>query len=164
VTSGAVGSYLGVILRGGDQHVLGSLCVFDPEPRAWTDAQVDVLTMLAESVSDELARESSTLDGAAAFRLQLAAEAADLGSYDYDLRTVAVLGDVMGHGSVSAARAGQLHSVIATLALEGHGSGALLGRLASGIEQIMDLELATLLVCSYDPETRRMTSATDRPG
>jgi serine phosphatase RsbU (regulator of sigma subunit) len=75
-------------------------------------------------------------------------------------RLVAVLGDVMGHGSVSAARAGQLHSVIATLALEGHGPGALLGRLASGIEQIMDLELATLLVCSYDPETRRMTSAT----
>ena len=74
-------------------------------------------------------------------------------------RLVAVLGDVMGHGSVSAARAGQLHSVIATLALEGHGPGELLGRLGSGIEQIMDLELATLLVCSYDPVTRRLTTA-----
>ena len=88
VTSGVVGSYLGVILRGGDQHVLGSLCVFDPAPRVWTDAQVDVLTVLAESLSDELARASTTPDSAAAIvRLQLAAEAADLGSYDYDLRT-----------------------------------------------------------------------------
>ena len=74
-------------------------------------------------------------------------------------RLVAVLGDVMGHGSVSAARAGQLHSVIATLALEGHGPGELLGRLGSGIEQIMDLELATLLVCCYEPATRELTTA-----
>ena len=77
-----------------------------------------------------------------------------------DGRLVAVIGDVMGHGSVSAARAGQLHSVIATLALEGHGPGALLGRLSAGIDTIMDLELATVLVCSYDPVRREMTTAT----
>ena len=88
VTSGAVGSYLGVILRDANKHVLGSLCVFDPEPRTWTDAQVDVLAILAESVADELTQQSATADDAAALvRLQLAAEAADLGSYDYDLRS-----------------------------------------------------------------------------
>ena len=76
-----------------------------------------------------------------------------------DGRLVAVLGDVMGHGAVSAARAGQLHSVIATLALEGHAPGALLARLAAGAEQILDLELATILVCIYDPATRALTTA-----
>lgn len=77
-----------------------------------------------------------------------------------DGRLVSMLGDVMGHGTASAARAGQLHSVVATLALEGHGPGALLERLAADVGQMMDLELATLLVCSYDPATRLLTSAT----
>ena len=75
-------------------------------------------------------------------------------------RLVSMLGDVMGHGTASAARAGQLHSLVAALALEGHGPGALLERLAAGVSQMMDLELATLLVCSYDPESRLLTSAT----
>lgn len=75
-------------------------------------------------------------------------------------RLVVMLGDVMGHGTASAARAGQLHSLGAALALEGHGPGALLERLARGVHQMMDLELATLLVCSYDPATRLLTSAT----
>ncbi|MDP3711296.1 MAG: SpoIIE family protein phosphatase [Mycobacteriales bacterium] len=75
-------------------------------------------------------------------------------------RLVVMLGDVMGHGTASAARAGQLHSLGAALALEGHGPGALLERLARGVHQMMDLELATLLVCSYDPATRLLTCAT----
>lgn len=75
-------------------------------------------------------------------------------------RLVVMLGDVMGHGTASAARAGQLHSLGAALALEGHGPGALLERLARGVHQMMDLELATLLVCSYDPTTRLLTCAT----
>jgi PAS domain-containing protein len=74
-------------------------------------------------------------------------------------RLVTVLGDVMGHGTASAARAGQLHALVAALALEGHGPSALLTRLAAGIGQMMDLELATLLVCSYDPASRVLTTS-----
>lgn len=74
-------------------------------------------------------------------------------------RLVTVLGDVMGHGTESAARAGQLHALVGALALEGHLPGALLGRLAEGVHQMMDLELATLVICSYDPQTRRLTTA-----
>jgi serine phosphatase RsbU (regulator of sigma subunit) len=74
-------------------------------------------------------------------------------------RLVMMLGDVMGHGTASAARAGQLHGLVAALALEGHAPGALLERLAGGIDQLMELELATLLVCSYEPATRLLTVA-----
>ncbi|MCW2621855.1 MAG: putative sensor protein [Frankiales bacterium] len=76
-----------------------------------------------------------------------------------DGRLVCALGDVMGHGLASAARAGQLHGLVAALALEGLRPAALLTQLAAGIEQMMDLELATLLVCSYDPLTRTLTAA-----
>jgi GAF domain-containing protein len=75
-------------------------------------------------------------------------------------RLVCALGDVMGHGLASAGRAGQLHGLVAALALQGHGPADLLTQLADGLEELMDLELATLLVCSYDPATRELTSAT----
>lgn len=73
---------------------------------------------------------------------------------------VIVLGDVMGHGTGSAARAGQLHALVAALALEGHAPGDLLRRLADGVGQMMELELATLLVCAYDTTSRLLTAAT----
>jgi PAS domain S-box-containing protein len=77
-----------------------------------------------------------------------------------DGRLVCALGDVMGHGTASAARAGQLHGLVAVLALQGFGPGELLGHLSRGVHQMMDLDLATLLVCSYDPSTRQLTAAT----
>ncbi len=113
-----------------------------------------------------LPREAAAVPGVQVATRYLPAATGALAGGDFfktirvDGRLVAVLGDVMGHGSVSAARAGQLHSVIATLALEGHGPGALLGRLSAGVDTIMDLELATLLVCSYDPVRREVTTAT----
>jgi hypothetical protein len=69
------------------------------------------------------------------------------------------MGDVMGHGMRSAARMGQLRAIVATLALEGHGPGALLGRLADSSDVLLDLDLATLLVASYSPATRSLTVA-----
>jgi serine phosphatase RsbU (regulator of sigma subunit) len=72
---------------------------------------------------------------------------------------VLCMGDVMGHGMRSAARMGQLRAIVATLALEGHGPGALLGRLADSSHVLLDLELATLLVASYSPSTRTLTVA-----
>ena len=69
------------------------------------------------------------------------------------------MGDVMGHGMRSAARMGQLRAIVATLALEGHTPGELLARLAANSDALLDLELATLLVASYSPATRRLTVA-----
>ena len=72
---------------------------------------------------------------------------------------VLCMGDVMGHGMRSAARMGQLRAIVATLALEGHGPGALLARLADSVDVLLDLELATLLVASYSPARRTLTVA-----
>jgi PAS domain S-box-containing protein len=72
---------------------------------------------------------------------------------------VLCMGDVMGHGMRSAARMGQLRAIVATLALEGHGPGALLNRLADNSQVLLDLELATLLVARYSPSGRTLTVA-----
>jgi GAF domain-containing protein len=58
VTSGQVSAYLGVVLTDAPGHVLGSLCVYDPEPRSWSDVDVETLTAVAEAVADELEHEA----------------------------------------------------------------------------------------------------------
>ena len=72
---------------------------------------------------------------------------------------VLAIGDVMGHGMRSAAHMGQLRAIVATLALEGHGPGPLLTRLSQRVDELLDLELATLLVARYDPRTRELSFA-----
>ena len=72
---------------------------------------------------------------------------------------VLAIGDVMGHGMRSAARMGQLRAITATLALEGHRPGKLLGRLADGVGVLLDLDLATMLVAAYDPAAGTLTVA-----
>jgi serine phosphatase RsbU (regulator of sigma subunit)/PAS domain-containing protein len=66
---------------------------------------------------------------------------------------VVAMGDVMGHGMRSAARMGQLKAIVGTLALEGHGPGDLLSRLSRSVDDLLDVELATLLVARLDPVT-----------
>ncbi len=58
VTSGQVSSYLGVVLTDAPGNILGSLCVYGGEPRRWTDAEVDVMTALAEAVAEQLADDA----------------------------------------------------------------------------------------------------------
>ncbi len=112
-----------------------------------------------------LPRRSPALPGVEVATRYLPASAQALAGGDFfttvdvDGVLVCALGDVMGHGTQSAARAGQLHGLVAALALQGLGPGELLLRLAGGIDQMMDLGMATLLVCSYDPATRTLTTA-----
>jgi serine phosphatase RsbU (regulator of sigma subunit)/PAS domain-containing protein len=88
VVSGAVGAYLGVPLVDSDGMVLGALCVFDEEPRTWSTEQVGVLGELAPAVVAELELRAVTLEVAtSAARLDLALEAADIGSFDWDMRS-----------------------------------------------------------------------------
>lgn len=49
-----VASYLGMPLTSPDGWHLGSLCVVDHEPRAWTDDDIEVLQTLAQSVIAEI--------------------------------------------------------------------------------------------------------------
>lgn len=46
-------SYLGIPLITSDDHAVGTLCVFDPELRHWTDHEVAVLNDLAEILTDQ---------------------------------------------------------------------------------------------------------------
>jgi GAF domain-containing protein len=47
-------AYAGIPLIGDDGHVLGTLCVIDHRPRAWTSEQIDVLRDLAHAVMTEI--------------------------------------------------------------------------------------------------------------
>lgn len=91
VTSGAVGSYLGVPLVNGDGSFVGALCVFGPDPRNWRDEDVSTLTQLAAAVMAELELAALATDfERERSRWELALEAAEVGSFDWDLRTGAL--------------------------------------------------------------------------
>ena len=86
VAGGLVAAYLGVPLVTSDGHVLGALCVYDDEPRAWSPEQVGILAELAASVVAELELRAITLEAAtSAARLDMALSAADIGSFDWDI-------------------------------------------------------------------------------
>ncbi|TNM69445.1 GAF domain-containing protein [Streptomyces sp. NP160] len=87
VAAGLVGSYLGVpLVHGG--RTAGVLCAYGPEPRRWEEHEVEALVHLAASAAAEL-----ELDRIAAemersrLRVQLAVDAAGVGSFDWDLLT-----------------------------------------------------------------------------
>jgi GAF domain-containing protein len=56
VLSGAVGSYLGVPLLLVDGTTVGVLCVYGPQPRDWTGADVTLTCAVADVVTLELRR------------------------------------------------------------------------------------------------------------
>ncbi|RBY81468.1 histidine kinase [Blastococcus sp. TF02-09] len=85
VTGGTVRAYLGVPLHDADGEVLGSLCVFAPEPRDWAPGDVATLELLARAVVNELTIAGRMVDAEAErLRWTLAVDAAGVGSFDYD--------------------------------------------------------------------------------
>jgi serine phosphatase RsbU (regulator of sigma subunit)/PAS domain-containing protein len=143
VTSGAVGSYLGAVLRDGAGHVLGSLCVYDTVPRAWTPEQVATLTAVTDAVSVALADQvRAAQDGASTVRLELAAAAAELGSYEYDLRTGAMAWDArmsVLHGFDPAAPPANFQA--STAALHPDDVAVVTERMTTAVERVGDLNL-----------------------
>ncbi|RBY83356.1 SpoIIE family protein phosphatase [Blastococcus sp. TF02A-26] len=88
VTSGVVGSYLGVPLTDPAGRPLGALCVFDVAPRDWSAADVRVLEQLAHAVVSELKLSAVAADSHAhRTRWDLAADAAGVGTFELDLGT-----------------------------------------------------------------------------
>jgi hypothetical protein len=70
-----------------------------------------------------------------------------------------VVGDVMGHGVVSAAMMGQLRTAVQTLAFLGLPPHELLRHLDEAARRLSDTHLATCLYAIYDPVTRRCSLA-----
>jgi PAS domain S-box-containing protein len=88
VRSGAVGAYLGVPLVVDKGHAIGALCVFDPEPRTWSDSDVALLEQLAAPVVAELELAALSADyDQSRLVWQLAIDAAGVGAFDWDLVT-----------------------------------------------------------------------------
>ena len=88
VVSGVVGSYLGVPLGGADGRTVGALCVFDHAPRKWSASDVALLEQLADIVVSELQLAALSADYEAERAVWLlAAEAAEVGTFDWDLVT-----------------------------------------------------------------------------
>jgi PAS domain S-box-containing protein len=54
VESLGVAAYVGVPIRTGDGHVLGSFCAIDFQPRTWTEEEVEVLRVLGGAVEREV--------------------------------------------------------------------------------------------------------------
>lgn len=88
VASGMAGTYLGVPLRAADGLVIGALCVFDDAPREWTERDVATLERLAEPVVAELELAALNDDyETGRLVLELAVDAAQIGTFDWDLTT-----------------------------------------------------------------------------
>lgn len=93
----AVVAYAGVPLCDPEGRVLGSLCVIDDQPRAWTDREISLLELLAETVSAdiELSRRTKAAEHAEADLAQINQEIAaaheqyaeDSAAVMHDLRT-----------------------------------------------------------------------------
>jgi serine phosphatase RsbU (regulator of sigma subunit)/PAS domain-containing protein len=88
VRSRQVGAYLGIPLRAHSGNVIGALCVFGPDPRAWSEDDVVILRQLADSAVTEL-ELSALVDQFEADRVRwgLAIDAAGIGTFDWDLTT-----------------------------------------------------------------------------
>ena len=88
VTSGQVGAYLGAPLTDRNGEIIGTLCVFGPEPREWSDPDVATLRRLAEAVVTELELSALVREYAGdRLRWGLAIDAAGIGTFDWDLVT-----------------------------------------------------------------------------
>ncbi|GAA5649488.1 hypothetical protein Gobs01_00854 [Geodermatophilus obscurus DSM 43160] len=88
VTGGQVVAYLGAPLTDGEGHVVGTLCVFDPLSREWSETDAATLQQLAASVVTEL--EYAALTGEYErqhLRWRLAMDAGGVGTFDWDLRS-----------------------------------------------------------------------------
>ena len=91
VTSGQVRAYLGSPLVAASGHVVGALTIYDPEPRQWTDDEIELLRELAASVVAELELSAArSAAGTSATRLNVALEASSIGTWEQDLRSGAI--------------------------------------------------------------------------
>jgi serine phosphatase RsbU (regulator of sigma subunit) len=120
VATGVVGAYLGVPLTVFDGQAVGALSVMEPEPRAWTDADVALLRQLADSVATELELSAQARElEASRVASELAIDAAGIGSFDWDLRAGRLVWDDRlknlfgfepdGFGETIAAFAARIH-------------------------------------------------------
>ncbi|NEM06358.1 SpoIIE family protein phosphatase [Geodermatophilus normandii] len=86
VRNGMVRGYLGVPLMDQQGQVIGSLCVFDDEPRRWSGDDEAMLQVVGRAVATELAMSAVLVEHEAErLRWTLSVDAGEVGSFDLDL-------------------------------------------------------------------------------
>ena len=86
VRGGWVGGYVGVPLVVFDGSAAGTLAVYTRTPRVWADSDVTLLRQLADSTATELELSALSREFEAhRLRFELAIDAAEIGSFDWDL-------------------------------------------------------------------------------
>jgi PAS domain S-box-containing protein len=88
VVNSLVGGYVGVPLVVFDGSAVGVLAVYTKRPRAWAPSDVGLLRQLAGAVAMELELSALSREFEAhRLRFELAIDAAEIGSFDWDLTT-----------------------------------------------------------------------------
>jgi PAS domain S-box-containing protein len=88
VVSGDVGAYLGAPVVVFDGSPVGVLAVYGRRPRPWSQSETALLRQLADSVATELELSALAREFEAhRLRFELAIDAAEIGSFDWDLVT-----------------------------------------------------------------------------
>ena len=88
VADGRVAGYVGVPLVVFDGSAVGALAVGTRAPRAWSDSDVALLRQLADSAATELELSALAREFEAhRLRFEMAIDAAEIGSFDWDLST-----------------------------------------------------------------------------
>jgi GAF domain-containing protein len=91
---GPLSAFLGVPVTGSDGSAVGALCVVHTSPRDWTPAEIALVRQLADSVSTELELSALAREYEAhRIRFELAIDAAEIGSFDWDLTTGRLIWD-----------------------------------------------------------------------
>ncbi|MFS0699548.1 SpoIIE family protein phosphatase [Cellulomonas sp. 179-A 4D5 NHS] len=96
LASGQIGAYLGVPLLSDDRRVVGAMCAYDPQVRAWSEHDAHTLEHLAAAAVAQLEITALHAEFAAADRGELlaaATQAAGIGTFQWDLRTGALRWD-----------------------------------------------------------------------
>lgn len=122
--------YMGIPLRGPGQHILGTLCVIDYQPRHVSPAHVQILQDLAEVVEDELGRQELS-----AVSLQLQQSNQKLESVIHASPLAIITGDMEQRIDVWNESAHQLF---------GHSPEQMVGRLLGEINLTLSKKLSML--------------------
>lgn len=185
VSSGQIGSYLGVPLRSANGVMLGALCVYDDHSTVWPNhlarALEDLLTFAAtdiERITTIDAQEHSLEQLATAIQHIVAPppmavpdgieivgryRSANVGGDWYEWTSLGhaeiaiTIGDVSGHGLAAVANMARLKAHVHAYLLEGHDPGKTLQLANAAVEH--SGQMATVLDCRYRPKDRLLTYA-----
>lgn len=184
VTSGEVGSYLGIPLRTRHGELLGALCVYDDHSRTWPDqlagaledlalfaateieqiARINAQTRSLHELTDMIQRIVAPAPSAMPHGVEIIGRylSSNVGGDWYEWTPLGseiaiTLGDVAGHGLAAIATMATLKAHVRAYVLEGHDPGQTLALVSRAFAK--SGEMATVLDARYRPADRLFTYA-----